>query len=106
MRSQGLYEGQLRLRWSRLAEDAEAKADLLGLLHNEAEKESQRNPLSQIVSLEDRGQEIEVLTTTMYLATLLGKSVRKAFKGRLAIDHTAREDLVRVYWEGRDGASR
>ena len=100
MVAEELYEGKLALTWSRLSEPCVSKTDLLNLINNEAAKEYATNPLSRIVSIEEKGPEIEVLTTTEFLATHIGKAIKHAFHGHLTIDKPAREDLARVVWEG------
>lgn len=75
------------------------KDELISLLKGEEEKEREKNVLSRIAKIETRGQEMEIYTTTQFLATRLGHAVNRAFSGNLTIKPTPREAFVRVYWE-------
>lgn len=102
MVSQGLFEGELMLRWSRFAVDGVQKGDVLNLIHHVAEMEKIKHPLSRLVSLQEDAEAIIVLTTTPFLATRLGHAVHRAFEGELSIDKLEREAFTRVDWHRHD----
>ncbi len=102
MIAEQLFDGQLTISWERLAGDEQQKQEILSLIHNTEDAERQKNPLSRVVSIEDRGAEIEVLTTTEFLATHLGHAVDHAYNGQLKVDHAHREDFTRVTWHRED----
>lgn len=69
-----------------------------GLIANVEDKCWHDNPSSRILSFNDLGDRIEVTTTTEWLATRIGKEVRKALKGKLQIEHFPEESFARVRW--------
>lgn len=89
-------DGILRLKSPLVREKHE---QFLNLIHHEADREREKNPLSRIVQIEERSDEMEIQTTTQFLATRLGHAVERAFQGNLAIDKLSREAFVRVSWQ-------
>ena len=75
------------------------KEEIINLIKKEEQKEREKNVLSRIGKMESRGKEMEVYTTTQFLATRLGHAIYKAFSGELKIKPAPREAFVRVYWE-------
>lgn len=90
------YEGIVRLRSPLLLRN---KRQALGMIYNTEERESRENPIARLAAVQDHGEEIAVLTTTPFLAERIGKEFKKAFDGRLRIDHLPREKFSRVWWE-------
>jgi|DewCreStandDraft_5_1066085.scaffolds.fasta_scaffold21445_2 hypothetical protein len=93
----GIYEGRILLLspWHKTP-----KEHVLGLVRNEERRVWESNPLARIASIEDRGTEVEIITTNQFLAKRIGLEVRKAYHGRLRIDDLAYERFVRVWWYG------
>ncbi len=91
-----LYEGEvtIRHRW-----DAVAKDEVLHLIHNEEARLRATNPSARIAMIEDRGDELYVLTTTQFLAARIGKELYKAYRGVLQVTPLPRERFTRVRWE-------
>jgi NMD protein affecting ribosome stability and mRNA decay len=91
----GEYDGQVTLRSSLIPENEQA---ILGLIHNTEDHIREHNPLARIASLQVKGDTIEVLTISPFLAERIGKELRKAYHGQLDISHPEREEFVRVTW--------
>jgi hypothetical protein len=49
--------------------------------------------------MEDRGDELYILTTTQFLAKRIGKELQKAYRGLLKVSDLPRERFTRVRWE-------
>jgi len=90
-----IYEGDVRLQSPILLKN---KVQALAIIHHEEDKARQTNPISRLASVEDRGDEIVVLTTTRWLGERIGKAFHKAFKGTLDLQHMPYEKFVRVRW--------
>jgi hypothetical protein len=78
--------------------------ELLRLLHNEAERALDDNPLSQVLDWGADGTGgLLVTTTTEHLAIRLGQALEKAFDGKLLLGFSHDNKLAHVWWR-RDGA--
>lgn len=91
-----LYEGEVTIRHNWNGVD---KTEVLNLIHNEEARERITNPTARIALMEDRGEEIYLLTTTQFLAKRIGIELRKAYKGSLKVSPLPRERFSRVLWE-------
>lgn len=79
--------------------------ELLSLVKHVETECWQENPASRMVRCAEGEGRIEIDTTTTWLATRLGKSIDKAFKGRLDIKPSPAEETVYVHWSfGQEGA--
>lgn len=74
------------------------KDEVINLIRHEEERAKEKNPLSRIVEIRTRGEEIEINTTTQFLATRIGHALEKAYSGKLGISKLPRESFVRVNW--------
>jgi hypothetical protein len=90
-----IYEGEVVLNSPLLAAH---KLDALQLIRHEEDRARQVDPLSRIADIDDRGDCIAVLTTTVSLAERIGKAFRRAFKGSLRIRYAPGERFVRIRW--------
>ncbi|MFN0122140.1 MAG: BCAM0308 family protein [Blastocatellia bacterium] len=73
--------------------------DIRKLLHNEAERAAENNPLARIMGWENDAQgRLTVTTTTEHLAQRLGHALQKAFKGKTRYDFSHENKLAHVYW--------
>ncbi|HEY3376432.1 MAG TPA: hypothetical protein VGL77_02970 [Armatimonadota bacterium] len=90
-----LYEGEVIIH---LSSDSAAKQDILHLIHNEEARARATNPTARIALLEDRGEELYILTTTQFLAKRLGRELEKAYDGSLKMTDLPRERFTRVRW--------
>jgi NMD protein affecting ribosome stability and mRNA decay len=69
------------------------------LLHNEAERAAEDNPMARIMNWgrDERGR-LTLSTTTEHLAQRLGHALEKAFSGRVRYDFSHENKLAHVYW--------
>jgi hypothetical protein len=74
------------------------RAELLGLIENEAKRERGEHPMNRIMRVEDRGERIEVMTTDIHLPQRIGSAIKRAHRGELEIRYGENEYSVRVYW--------
>ncbi len=92
---EGIYEGEVLLKSPLLLF---RKDEALNLIRNTEKEARFENPLSQVASIEERDDEIYVLTTTAWLAERIGKEFHKALGGELTIDTPPYEKFARVRW--------
>jgi len=90
-----IHEGEVVLESNLLKAD---RTSCMGLIKHTEGKAWHDNPMSRIASIVERGNRIEILTTTRWLAARLGKEFHKCYKGKLEIKPSPREKYVRVYW--------
>ncbi len=90
-----MYDGEVVLRSPLLTANKEAA---LHLIRNEEARVRQDNPLARLASVQDRGDEIYVLTITPFLAQRIGKEFEKAYGGELEIQNLPQERFTRVRW--------
>jgi hypothetical protein len=90
-----MYDGEILLRSPLLVTN---KVQALHLIQHEAERARRVNPLCRLASVEDRGDEIAILTTCVALAERIGKAFRDSFKGKLVLQRLPGERFVRVRW--------
>ncbi|MCX7785436.1 MAG: BCAM0308 family protein [candidate division WOR-3 bacterium] len=74
------------------------KNEIVNIIRNQEKKESLRNPLARIMSLNNKENLITVETTVENLAITIGKALENAYHGELKISFSDNEKLVRVYW--------
>ena len=79
--------------------------DVVRLLHNEAGRALDDNPLGQVLDWGDDGTGgLLVTTTTEHLAIRLGRALEKAFDGRLLLGFSHENKLAHVWWHREDAA--
>ncbi|MGH7783301.1 MAG: BCAM0308 family protein [Candidatus Binatia bacterium] len=78
--------------------DPAERGDVLRLLRNEEERARQKNPLERIMTLQEKGGQWKVETTTEKLAQRLGRSLKKARGGKVEYRWSHNNKFVRVYW--------
>lgn len=91
----GEFDGQVTLRSPLIPVNEEA---ILGLVYNTEARVRADNPLARIANLEVKGDTIEILTITPFLADRIGKELRKAYDGQLDIKHSEHARFTRVIW--------
>ena len=73
---------------------------LLNLIRNEEERARQVNPLERVMSIREDGfGKLIVQTTNEKLAQRLGRSIGKAFHGKVSYNWSHDNKLLRVDWE-------
>lgn len=95
----GRYDGQVVLTSPLIPKNEEA---ILGLIYNTEEQIRSNNPLARIAGLTVKGETIEVLTITPFLAERIGKELQKAYHGTLEIKQLDRARFKRVMWYRED----
>ena len=90
-----LYEGEVIVHHNWQAVD---KHEVLNLIHHEEARARITNPTARIALMEDRGDDLYILTTTQFLAERIGKELHKAYRGTLKLMPLPRERFTRVRW--------
>ena len=88
-----LYEGEVRIS---LTGDAAQKADIMRLILHEEARVRASNPSARIAVLEEREDEVFLLTTTQFLARRIGRTIQKLIHGTLKVDNLPYERFTRV----------
>jgi hypothetical protein len=84
---------------------ARHRDEILRLLHNEAGRSIEDNPLAQVLEWGDDGMGgLLVTTTTEHLAIRLGRALERAFDGKLLFGFSHENKLAHVWWH-RDEAA-
>lgn len=74
--------------------------EITRLLHNEAERAAEDNPLARIMeSKQEATGRLTVTTTTEHLAQRLGHALEKAYDGEVRYDFSHENKLAHVYWQ-------
>lgn len=72
--------------------------EVLALLHEQAERKRQENPLMRLIEeVRDDGYML-ITTTDIRLAHFLGAALHHHYQGDLEYHHNAARDLLRVHW--------
>jgi hypothetical protein len=74
------------------------RAEILARLVHCAEMERAEHPLERVIAMNERGDGLTVTTTSPHLARLIGHAVKSAFKGRLRLAYSGKDNLLRVSW--------
>lgn len=76
------------------------RAEIERLLHNEAARAAEDNPLARIMATtQEAADQLTFTTTTEHLAQRLGRALEKAFHGEVRYDFSHENKLARVYWQ-------
>ena len=78
------------------------RAEILNIVRNQAASVAATRPLQRILWMEEKADRIEIATTNPHLALRIGKAIRSACKGVLAVREADRDPRVRAYWERED----
>ncbi|MGQ3685969.1 MAG: BCAM0308 family protein [Candidatus Loosdrechtia sp.] len=74
------------------------KQEIMNLIHNEDEHSKKYNPLKRIMKIDDRGNEVEIQTTTGRLALRLGTILFRAYDGEVEYKKHENWKSMRVEW--------
>ncbi|MBI5664059.1 MAG: ATPase [Nitrospirae bacterium] len=77
----------------------EHRNEILNLIKNEEQRAKGFNPLERIMSINDIKSGIEITTTNEKLAQRIGKSLQKAYQGRVFYKWSDDTKLLRAEWE-------
>ncbi len=72
--------------------------ELLKAIQHEEEELRADNPASMIINIASSGENIVIRTANPFMAERIGKKLKKAYDGELAIIWSHEDRLVRVYW--------
>ncbi len=75
------------------------KDEILNLIKNEEQRARAFNPLEKIMSINDIERGIEITTTNEKLAQRIGKSLYKAYQGKVHYKWSDDTKLLRAEWE-------
>lgn len=78
---------------------SEHKNEILNLIKNEEQRAMGFNPLERIMSIHDIKSGIEITTTNEKLAQRIGRSLQKAYQGRVYYKWSDDTKLLRAEWE-------
>ena len=76
----------------------EHKQEILNLIHNEDTRSKSYNPLKRIMKINEKGGEIEILTTSAKLAQRIGSILFKAYSGEVEYKKHENAKFMRVEW--------
>jgi len=78
---------------------AEHRSEIMNLIKNEEQRAKGFNPLERIMSISNIKSGIEIMTTNEKLAQRIGKSLQKAYQGRVYYKWSDDTKLLRAEWE-------
>lgn len=74
------------------------RTEIINIANNQARAAASTRPLHRIMWMEDKGEYLEIATTTEKLAMRIGKAIYSACKGKLEIKKMPAGQIVRIYW--------
>jgi len=74
------------------------RADILNRVRNVEKSERDDHPLQRIMTTVDKGEEIEIRTTSEHLMARIGKALKSDFNGELELSFMPDENLARAHW--------
>lgn len=77
----------------------EHKDEILNLIRNEEQRAMGFNPLERIMDINTTSKGLEITTTNEKLAQRIGKSIQRAYQGKVAYRWSDDTKLLRAEWE-------
>lgn len=77
----------------------EHQGEIINLIKNEEKRARGFNPLERIMNIIKTKKGIEITTTNEKLAQRIGKSLRKAYRGKIEYKWSSDTKLLRAEWE-------
>jgi hypothetical protein len=74
------------------------KAEMMGLMRNEAAAENGEHPLNRIIDIAETEEGLTVNTTDIHLPRRLGEALQAAFKGSLDMHFDDEAYIARIDW--------
>lgn len=74
------------------------RREILNLIRNLEDQEKRAHPLERIMTIYENRRRLEVITTGIHLARLIGESVSRSYKGDLDFQYGEGEKTIRVQW--------
>ncbi len=78
------------------------KEEILNLINNLIEEESEKSPLKRLINIEEDNEGITINLTDDHLARRIGEAIGRACKGDLEIKYTENARFLRIYWHRDD----
>jgi NMD protein affecting ribosome stability and mRNA decay len=75
------------------------KEEILNLIKNEEQRARGFNPLERVIEINEFEEGMEITTTNEKLAQRIGKSLQRAYHGKVDYKWTHDTKLLRVEWE-------
>ncbi|MDN3513664.1 MAG: BCAM0308 family protein [Candidatus Brocadia sp.] len=74
------------------------KQEIMNLIHNEDVRSKKYNPLKRIMKINEKGDGIEIFTTSAKLAQRIGSILFKAYDGEVEYKKDVNAKFIRVEW--------
>ena len=79
---------------------AQHRDQVMGIIRNTEAQEKKTYPLARIMTIEDRAEDLVVLTTDAHLPRRIGEALKHSHHGELDIQYDQDEDFIRITWTG------
>jgi hypothetical protein len=76
----------------------EHRAEIMGLVHNEAARARAEHPLERIIGIEEQDGRTLITTTDVHLPRRIGDALHRAFRGDSETKYARDDYQVRVTW--------
>ncbi len=73
--------------------------EILGLVHNEEEREKKEHPLSRIMKIERQDDATVISTTDTHLPRRIGEALHHAYEGEFNFHYDEGAQFSRVFWQ-------
>ncbi len=73
--------------------------EIVALCRHQEAQENRRHPLNRVMRVGDGDGRMEIRTTDLHLPQRIGKSLRRAYRGRLHMRFDPEANLLRVDWQ-------
>lgn len=77
---------------------ASHRDEIMNLVRNKEKREREEHPLQRIMGTEEKNGGVEVTTTDIHLARLIGEALHHAYQGELEFHYNPNDYLLRVNW--------
>ena len=74
------------------------REDILNRVRNVEEAEKKDHPLQRIMAIVDKGEDVEVRTTSEHLVARMAKALKSDFNGELELSFLREENFARARW--------
>jgi hypothetical protein len=72
--------------------------EIFHLIQHQEALERHQYPLHRIMGIAEKSEQIAISTTDIHLPRRLGKALKRAYGGDLAVQHGEGGSFVRVHW--------
>ena len=78
------------------------RGEVVNLARHQERNERALHPLHRIMRIEETPGRVVIATTDIHLPKRIGQALRRAYKGRLALNYDRESCFVRVNWTSRE----